>query len=43
MAVDEMMNPEMDADESLEQLEALVIDIQGKFTSCTDKRSDDED
>ena len=31
MAVDEMMNPAMDEDESLEQLEALVIDINLKF------------
>ena len=43
MAVDETMNPEMDAEENLEQLEALVIDINSKFSACSDKRSDDED
>ena len=43
MAVDETMNPAMDEEENLEELESLVIDINSKFQSCTDKRSDDED
>ena len=43
MAVDETKNPAMDEEENLEELEALVIDINSKFQSCTDKRSDDED
>ena len=43
MAVDETMNSAMDEEENLEELESLVIDINSKFQSCTDKRSDDED
>ena len=43
MAVDETMDSSMQEEEKLEELAPLVIDINSKFSQCSDKRGDDED